>query len=253
MSTLSVCIIAHNEAENITRTLESVRWANEIIVVDCESSDTTREICNKYTEKVFSRDNISNLNINKNFSFDQSTCEWILCLDADEVIPENLKKEIQKKIESTPIENGFFIPRKNYFFGHWLKYGGQFPDNQLRLFKRGKGKFPEKHVHERIRIEGTVGKLAESFEHYPYKTISHFLKKLDFYSSYQAEIYERNKISVSFLSSFQYLFLVPIKRFISRYLLKLGFRDGLVGFLACFFDSTTQIVSYSKYYFLKKG
>jgi glycosyltransferase involved in cell wall biosynthesis len=244
-------MIAHNEERNIALALESVRWANEIIVVDCESQDATVAIVKKFTEKIFYRPNLQNLNVNKNFSFTQATSEWILCLDADEIIRDELRKEIEHTIQEGKSIKGYFMKRKNYYFGNWLKYGGQFPDMQLRLFRKNFGKFPEKHVHERIEIDGKIGELHTAFEHYPYNTISDCILKMDFYTSFEAQKYFDDNLSTDFFSIIRRMALRPVRRFFSRYILKRGFLDGMSGFLACFMDCIAQVISFGKYYYLK--
>ncbi|MEK7263175.1 MAG: glycosyltransferase family 2 protein [Bacteroidota bacterium] len=245
-------MIAHNEEQNILQSLESVKWANEIIVVDCESKDETVKIASQFSDKIYSRPNIVNLNVNKNFSFSQATGDWIFCLDADEIIPNELKDEILSEIGNQNEFDGYFLKRKNYFFENWLKYGGQYPDLQLRLFRRTCGKFPEKHVHERIEINGKTAILKSPFEHHPYKSVSIFISKMDFYTSFEAKKYFEQNVSTNFYSVFFYIFARPMKRFISRYVFKGGFLDGITGFYACFFDIITQIISFGKYYYFKK-
>ncbi|MBM4166424.1 MAG: glycosyltransferase family 2 protein [Ignavibacteria bacterium] len=251
MATISVCIIAHNEQEHLQKTLESVSWANEIIVVDCDSADDTVRIAKHFTQNIFHRPNLSNLNENKNFSFAQATSEWILCLDADEQIPADLRQEIQSLLKAGNYCDGYFIKRKNYCFGTWLRYGGQYPDRQLRLFRKGKGIFPAVHVHERIHITGSVGVLTYPFEHHPYNSVSQYIRKMDFYTTFEAEkIREAFRIPKLFVA-LRYFCFRPVRRFISRYFLKCGFLDGVAGFIACFFDAVAQVISYAKFYFNK--
>jgi glycosyltransferase involved in cell wall biosynthesis len=249
MTTISVCIIAHNEQEHLHNTLASVTWANEIIVVDCDSSDETVRIAQQFTQKIFHRPNLPNLNENKNYSFEQATSEWILCLDADEHISFALQQEIQSLLSSENCCDGYFIKRKNYFFGKWLRHGGQFPDIQLRLFRKGKGKFPARHVHERVLVNGEIGTLQHPFEHHPYNTVSQCIRKMDFYTSLEAEKIRETIDAPNVFDTLKYFFFRPMRRFISRYFLKLGFLDGAAGFLASFFDAIAQVISYAKFYF----
>ena len=193
MATISVVISAFNEEEKIKDCLESVKdLADEIVFVDNESSDKTIEIAKKYTNKIFSRPNNPMLNVNKNFGFTKASGDWILSLDADERVTPELNKEIKDIFRGRhPGErsdsriskgfwtsqndksniDGYWIPRKNIIFGKWIQHSIWWPDYQLRLFKREKGKFPEKHVHEYISVDGEAAKMKEPMVHENYKTI----------------------------------------------------------------------------------
>ena len=252
MSKLSISIIAHNEEENLADCLKSILFADEIIVIDCDSTDKTNEIAHQYTDKVFWRENTNNLNINKSYGFEQAISEWILYLDADERITSELAEEIYNIINSNPSENGFYIPRKNFYFGVWLANGGNYPDNQLRVFRREKGKFACEHVHEKLIIDGKIGNLKNPMEHYPYHTISQYLEKLDFYTTFEAEVMLKKGIKINFFSAFYMMVWKPDIRFLRRYFFKGGFLDGLAGFLACAFDVLNFIVRYAKYWELKR-
>jgi glycosyltransferase involved in cell wall biosynthesis len=166
--TLSVVISAYNEEKTIGRCLKSVSFADEIIVVDNTSYDKTREIAKKFTKYVYDRPNQLMLNANKNYGFEKAKSEWILNLDADEEITPELAREIQKVIQDSTKEDGFWIKRKNFSYGKWIQYGLWWPDKQLRLFRRIKGKFPCVHIHEYIKVEGLIGDLIEPYNHYNY-------------------------------------------------------------------------------------
>ncbi|MFH1861645.1 MAG: glycosyltransferase family 2 protein [bacterium] len=230
--TLSVCIIAHNEEPKLARTLESVSFADEIILVDCESTDGTAAAAQRFKARVFQRPNLANLNVNKNYSFDQAVSDFILCLDADEVVPPATAEEMRITISENPAQNGFFLPRRNYFLGHWLKHGGQYPDWQLRLFRRGRGRFPEKHIHERLEVEGAVGRLKNPLDHFTYESLEECERKLDFYTTFEAQALHLQGIKPSPITACRFLYWTPGQRFVRRYLLKLGFLDGAAGWLA---------------------
>ncbi len=249
---LSFSIIAHNEEHNIKRCLESIKWANEIIVVDCESTDNTVKIAKRYTNRIYKRKNLVNLNINKSYAISKSRGEWIFYIDPDEVITPQLKEEILKVINQDTNFDGFKIPRLNYYIFGFLKHGGNYPDYQLRLFRKGKGKFPNKHVHERIVIDGKIGKLKSNMLHFPYTTISEYIKKLDFYTSFYADYWIKNRKNVNSLSLLVNLSYKPIIKFFERYVLKGGFLDGIAGFFAAFSHSTTHIITYFKFYYYYK-
>lgn len=242
-------MIARNEGANIGATLDSVDgWAGEVIVIDCESTDDTAAIAERHGASVHRRANNPNLNVNKNASFDLAAGEWILCLDADEIMPEELKREIEELVARNPAENGFKIPRRNFYFGTPLMHGGNYPDKQLRLFRRDKGRFPAVHVHERITIEGTVGDLRNPFDHHPYPTISVWLRKFDFYTSFEASVLESRGAGLDARSARHYMITRPLRRWLERLFLKGGIKDGIPGILAATFDLMNNVVSYGKYW-----
>lgn len=246
---LSIVIITYNEEENIKECLESVQWVEEIVIVDGFSLDRTVEICKEYTGKIYQRENVRNLNINKSYGFEKASGDWILYLDADERVSPELAQEIREILSREDKFVAYKMPRKNYYFGRWLKYGGNYPDYQLRLFKRGKAHFECRHVHEKLQVEGKVGYLQYPLLHFTYPTISHYLKKFDFYTSLEAEYIFKNNKRCCILPK---VTVKPMVRFIRRYFLKFGFLDGLPGLLACIFDALSIIVSYGKYWEIKR-
>ncbi len=245
---ISFTLIAHNEEKNIKRCLESIKWADEIIVVDCESKDKTAAIAKKYTNKIYRKKNNPNLNINKSFGISKARGEWIFYIDPDEVITQELKEEIIKTINSDTKYNGFKLPRLNYYAFGFLRHGGNYPDTQLRLFRRGKAKFPNKHVHERIHISGKIGRLKNHMLHYPYNSVSEYIKKINFYTDFQVNYWLKENKK---LTRFDLLFNItykPIQKFIERFIIKAGFLDGTAGFFAAFTNSITHIINYLKLY-----
>ncbi len=226
MGKLSVVISAFNEEKKIEDCLKSVSFADEIIFVDNSSTDQTLKIAKKYTPKIFVRENNPMLNINKNFGFSKAKNDWILSLDADERISPELAKEIQSSIINHKSSvAGYWIPRKNIIFGKWIEHTGWYPDYQLRLFKKGKGRFEEKHVHEMIKLEGEAGKLESPIIHYNYENISHFLKKTLLYAENEAD----QLIEKGYNFSWQDCVRFPTKEFMSRFFAREGYKDGLHG------------------------
>jgi len=239
--TIAACIIAHNEEAELPATLSALEWVDELVVVDCGSSDGTAEIAEKSAARVFTRPNLSNLNVNKNYSFRQATSDWILCLDADEIVSEALAREIRARAVADSTEDGFFLKRKNSWFGRTLMHGGHFPDRQLRLFRRGRGAFPERHVHERLEVQGSVGTLDEPLEHYPYRSVSEYVRKMEFYTSFEAE--QRIARGERFSAGGFLLELAGAKfRLLRRYLFRGGFLDGWQGFAAAYLDFLGRMV-----------
>ena len=245
---LSVCIVAHNEAANIARALESVTgWAGEVIVLDCESSDATGDIARGMGAQVHRRPNRLP-ELSKNDGFELAGREWILSLDADEVVTPGLKREIETTIERNPPENGFKLPRRNFYFDVPLMHGGNYPDKQLRLFRRGRGRFPSGALHERMRIDGEVGELHSPLDHFPYPSFDVWLRKFDFYTSLEAARLEERDVTIDPRAIRRYMIVRPMKRWLERLFLKRGLRDGAAGVLAATFDLVSQVVSFGKYW-----
>ena len=244
---LSITLIGHNEAVHLVQLLpELQQWADEVIYVDCDSSDASLEIARQYQCLTFERPNHANLNVNKSYAIEQATSEWIFYLDPDERISPDLREEIKQLIRSKPRQNAFQLSRQNHYFGKWLRYGSQYPDWQLRLFRRGKAVFPNQHVHEKLRVEGEIGQLKHDMQHHPYLNISQFLKKFDFYTSVEASYLVEKGVTVNFWNSLRFLLQKPFSRFIRRFLFKQGFRDGFPGLFCALFDALNQMVRYFK-------
>ena len=182
---ISVTIIGHNEVDHLRELLPELQWASEIVYVDCESHDQSLAVAKDHGCKVFSRPNNQNLNINKSYSMDQATGEWLFYIDPDERLPAKLVDEIKDAVNDTA-HSAFRLNRRNHYFGHWLRHGSQYPDTQLRLFRKGKARFPNKHVHEKLVVEGSIGKLSNDMLHFPYQNISQFLRKFNFYTGEEA-------------------------------------------------------------------
>ncbi|MCS6965552.1 MAG: glycosyltransferase family 2 protein [Candidatus Kapabacteria bacterium] len=247
---LSVCIIARNEASHIAEALESVRWADERIVVNCGSTDNTAEVAAAHGAQVYDAEHTPNLNVNKNHCFRLARSEWILSLDADERVSPALAEEIQLVLARGPRENGFWIPRRNWYFGYPLFHGRQYPDYQLRLFRRGCALFPEQHIHEYLAVQGPVGHLRNPIEHFPYSTLSHYLVKLDRDTNFQAQWLSSRYGRFGIRTFVRHGLWRSFKRFVERYLLWGGFRDGFPGFWAAWLDGVNTLVAVAKWWHL---
>lgn len=230
MSKLSVVISAYNEEEKIKDCLESVKWADEIILVDNSSSDKTRNVAKNYTSKIFKKENNLMLNINKNFGFTKATCDWILSLDADERVTSELALEIKYQMSNIKNEeiSGYWIPRKNIIFGKWIEYMGWYPDYQLRLIRRTKGKYPERHVHEMIAVEGETAHLKENIIHYNFETVSQFLRKhIVIYAPNEASELLRKGYNLDWKDLIRF----PLNEFLSRFFARKGYKEGFHGLI----------------------
>lgn len=237
---LSVTIITKNEEERIRACLESIAWAQEIVVVDAESTDRTVEIARTFTPKIFVRP-WSGFADQKNFALAQATQPWILSLDADEQVTPELRGEIQAILEADGPFDGYYLPRKSFFLGRWIRYGTWFPDYQLRLFRRGWGIFRPVSVHEAVEVKGRLGHLAAPLLHFSYESIGDFVERSNLYSTLAAQDLIRQGQRVSWLD----LTFRPLGRFCSMYFLHRGFLDGSHGFLLA--------VLYSYYVFLRSA
>jgi glycosyltransferase involved in cell wall biosynthesis len=247
---LSVCIIAHDEEENLQRTLDSVcGWAAEVLVLDCASRDRTAEIARAAGVLAGEVPNAAP-EVNKNKCFDLATGEWIFSLDADEIIPDDLKREIETVIAGNPTQAAFKLPRRNYYFGAPLMHGGNYPDSQIRLFRRGRGRFPVgvDTMHDRMTIEGEIGSLDHPFDHHPYPTFQQWLKKFDFYTDYGASVLAARNVPITPKTIRYHMIRRPLRRWAERLFLKRGIRDGVPGVLAATFDLVTNVVSFGKYW-----
>jgi glycosyltransferase involved in cell wall biosynthesis len=247
MPTIGISMIAHNEERQIANALQSSMFADDIVVVNCESTDKTGEIAKSFAKvRLFDRPNNRNLNVNKSFGFEQLSTDWIFYLDPDEIITPELAAEIKQVISSDQYA-AYKLPRRNFFFGRWLAHGSQYPDLQLRLFKRGQASFANKHVHEMLQINGRTGMLIQAFEHHPYPEIVDYLRKMIFYTGFQAEFWYNSDTGTGVINTLRHLFFRPYFRFLRRYFFKQGFRDGWQGFVAAAGDAFQNIFSYARF------
>lgn len=243
MKKISVVISVFNEEENIKDCLESVRHlVNKIVVIDNQSTDRTVVIAKQYTKKIFSRPNNPMLNINKNFGFTKASGDWILNLDADERVTPELRKEIQT-LKERPGVAGYEIPRKNIIFNKWIQHGLWWPDYQLRLFKKGQGKFPCIHVHEKVKVKGKTEQLKNPLLHYNYQTVSQFIQKLDkIYTENEAENLLRSGKKIVWQDAIR----MPINDFLSVFFAREGYKDGLHGLVLALFQSFYALAVFAK-------
>ncbi|NQU06783.1 MAG: glycosyltransferase family 2 protein [Calditrichaeota bacterium] len=235
MATLSIAMIAYNEADVIGKALQSVAWADQIVVIDCSSNDATPEIARKAGAEVFNESNLKNLNINKNISIDRCTSDWVLVFDADEIIPYDLAGEIRAVINDAD-HDGYWIKRKNFTLGRWLKHASSYPDRQLRLFRNGKGRFPADHIHERIQIDGSIGRLSLPFDHHPFRCLDDMMRKLNRDVVFESQYMYDKGVKDNITTILPRVLIQPFFRFFRRYILKGGFLDGIPGLAMAFLD-----------------
>lgn len=222
---ISLVIITLNEEDNISRCIQSVPWADEVIVVDSNSTDRTREIAESLGAKVYNQPFLG-FRDQKQKATDFAKNDWVLSLDADEALSLGLSQEILKTFDTTPIHDGYTMPRLSFHLGRWIKHGGWYPDRQLRFFNRKKAKWGGGHVHEKISCE-VVGSFKNNILHYVFKDLTDQIEANNRYSSLGAQdLFERGK-----KFSLVKLFLKPVSKFLETYVWKLGFLDGLPGFI----------------------
>lgn len=277
MKKLSVVLAVRNEEENIARCLESVKdLADEIIVVDEESKDKTAEIARSYGAKVFEEPHHEIFHITKQKAIDKATGDWILQLDADEVVTPALAKEIKASIQPgfTPREPSklfkrhqrvveerdgkigkktgevvaFFIPRLNMFLGRPLIHAGVYPDPAIRLIKKGKAGFPAKSVHEIMRVDGQIAWLFNDMEHNDSPTLRRYLARLDRYTNLNVAEFEQKKLPKNIFELIFYSTLKPLVIFLKLFIRHRGYLDGINGFLWSAFSALHFPIAYFKYY-----
>jgi glycosyltransferase involved in cell wall biosynthesis len=244
MKKISICLATYNEEKNLDRCLFSVKdFAWEIVIVDGSSQDKTRQLAKKYGARVFKVKNKPMFHKNKQLALDKAKGDWLLLLDADERLTKGLKKEI-KSILSDDLSNvnGFWLARKNIIFKKWIKHTGWWPDYQLRLYKKGKVKFPCKSVHEQPEVKGETKKLSQPLVHYHYQTISQYLKRLDKYTDNDKRIFLKKRKKFSWNMALT----MPADEFIKRFIVWQGYKDGLHGLILSLLQSFYQFIVFTK-------
>ena len=252
-NTLSVVLITLNEASNLPRTLKSVSWAQEIVVVDSGSSDDTIAIAQAEGARVF-EEPWKGFAAQKNSAIGHATCDWVLSLDADEEVSHQLAAEIQELLGGAPAFNAYRVPRLNHFLGRPLRHGGYWPDPKLRLFKRGSAHFAERQVHEVMESVGPVGDLRRPILHHCYPTIEEYVEHMNRYSTLSARmLIDAGGAPQNILSLWWNSIANPAATFLYNYMFRLGFLDGAEGLLQHLNHSTYIHWKYAKAWRGRKG
>lgn len=253
-STLSVAIITHNEEENLQRTLSSVRFADEVVIVDSGSTDRTEEIARSFGARFFSEE-WKGFALQKNSAIDKCVGTWVLSLDADEELTEQLQAEIRRMLEDdaqiTPPIDGYRLRLRHVFLGRWMRFGGYYPDMKLRLFRRITGKgpahFTDRPVHESVTVAGRVETMKKDFLHHGYPNLDIYLEHMNRYSTLGGSLVAaKGKVSQSWLAFFWNVALVPQLTFSWNYGFRLGFLDGREGLLLHLYHSAYISWKYAK-------
>ena len=277
---ISVVLAVYNEEETLGRCLESVKdLADEIVIVDGGSTDTTIEIARKYHAHIIHTNNPPMFHINKQKAFDAAKGDWILQLDADEVVSDALKNEIQQVLNGTypGVRNNkkkklfdrhkqnldrrdknigtghgdvvaYFLPRLNFFLGGWLRHGGVYPDGLIRLVRKNKACYPCKSVHEMVKIDGRVSWLEQDLLHYADPTFSRYLLRANRYTSLTAQAMKKDRVAKTWVSTLHYMVFKPIAVFLSLYIRHKGILDGFPGFVWALFSGLHYPLAYMKYW-----
>lgn len=246
MARISVVIATKDEERNIRDCLESVKWADEIVVVDDASKDRTVEICREFTSNIIPKDSKGDFHFNKNLGIERSSGEWILSIDADERITQELCREIKDAIGKSD-KLGYYISRKNYFLGKWIRGCGWSPDYIIRLFRKGSTRWPliaeDFHGTPNIKQKEKTGYLKNAMLHYTYSSFTQFLEKFNLYTSALAkQEYIRGK-KTNFLLCF---LLKPCFVFFHKYFFLRGYIDGFRGFFISIASGLTILMTYAK-------
>ena len=248
-SPLSVMVMTKDEEKNIAECLESIAWAKDIIVLDDCSTDRTCDIAKHYGARVVER----KLDIegrHRNYGYALAQEKWILSLDADERVTPPLAEEIKKIVADDSISlSGFSIPIRNYIGSYWIQHGGWYPAGKLRLFKKGTFRYQEDEVHPLMIGGDDWGFCTGDIVHYSYRNFEDFIHKLNNLSSREATKWIRTERKMSL----GHALWRTVDRFFRTYLLKKGYKDGFIGFIVAIFASLYQILSYAKYWEMKKN
>jgi len=240
--TLSVVIITKNEAAVISRCLASIAWADEIVVLDTDSTDNTAEIARQHGAKVTILKDWPGFGMQKNRALELATCDWVLSLDADEWVTADLRAEIARVLTTPDHYAAFRLPRRSSYCGRFMHHSGWWPDYVTRLFKRGAAQFSEDLVHEKLLVSGVTGSLRLPLMHEAIRDLEQAIRKMDAYSSAGAELLARRGRQSSLLAAVGH----GAWTFVRTYFLRLGFLDGREGFMLAVSNAEGAYYRYMK-------
>ncbi len=245
---VSVYVLTFNNRRTIEQCLNSLDWAEELVVVDSFSTDGTYEICQCYTDKTYQRKWTGHRD-QYQYAADLTSQGWIMFVDADEEVPRALADEIRNELKDGAAGiDAFFVYRRTFYLGRWIRYGGWYPDGEIRLYQKQKGRW-EGGLHAKIVSEGKVKSLRNQYLHYTYRNISDQIQTIDKYSQIAAEDMVREGQRFSLFK----LLLHPPFRFIKEYLLKSGFRDGFPGLVIIVSTMFYVFMKYAKLWELRSA
>jgi len=245
---VSVYVLTTDNRRTIERCLKSLSWAAELVVVDSFSQDGTYDICKQYTDKIFQKKWMGHRD-QYQYAANLTTQDWVMFVDADEEIPPKLAEEIRTELDERAKDfDGYFAYRRTYYLGRWIRFGGWYPDGEIRLYRRDKGRW-EGGLHAKLVVDGEVGVLKNQYHHYTYGNISDQIQTIDQYSKIAADdLFQSGEK----FSLFKLLFHPPF-RFLKEYLFKSGFRDGLPGFIIIVSTMFYVFIKYAKLWELTRS
>lgn len=238
---VSVTVITRDEAANIDACLASVAWADEVLVVDCGSTDRTVEIARARGARVIVKD-WPGYSAQKNFAAAEASNDWILSVDADERVTPELASEIRSTLATSPTIAGFRIPRVTWHLGRWIRTTDWYPDYQLRLYDRRRASWKERRVHESVTADGPVGQLKNELQHYAYRDITHHHQTMDRYTTLAAEDMYASGRRAGVVD----VALHPPAAFLRNYVLRRGFTDGMPGFIISVMNAHYVFLKFAK-------
>lgn len=238
---LSITIITKNEESNIERCINSVRWADEVLVVDAESTDRTVEIARRLNATVIVK-KWEGFAKQKEFAMQSAKHDWVFSIDADEEVTPELHQEILSTIVRADALNGYEVPRKSFFLGKFIRYGGWYPGYQQRLFRRSKTSMNHRPVHEGFSSEGKIGRLTADLNHYTYSSLHQYIEKMNDYSSLDV----LNTIARGRTIRWYNFILNPLSVFLRMFFSQQGYKDGFHGFLVAYYSALHSLSIFSK-------
>ena len=244
---LSVVTLTRNSGDKIKDCLESVKWCDDVVIVDDFSKDNTLETVKAYTDNIYQH-KWENEGRHRNFAYSKAKNEYILSLDSDERITPELKEELIKLIEEGFKFNGYNIPHRNYIGDTWIQHGGWYPNSKLKVFKKSEFRYAEEEYHPPAIMDGERQGLKGEIIHFAYKNFTDMVSKINHQTTFEAKKWYRDKRKMSIIRALR----KASDRFWKAYLLKKGFRDGLLGFIMAVFAGFYQILTYAKYWELKQ-
>lgn len=246
---VTAVVLTYNDAPSIRRCLESIRWADELIVLDSHSTDGTTELCLEYTPHVY-QESFSGFGRLRNVAIGKATHDWIFSLDTDEWATEDVRMEIEELLASGPSAQAYFVPRQNYFLGRRIRHCGWYPDyRQPQFFHKGHMRYREDLVHEGFEVDGQIGHLTSAVRQIPFRDIDHFLRKMDRYSALRAEAMHRE----GRVFRLHQLVSHPLGMFMKMYLMRMGLLDGKPGMILSILYAYYTFVKYAKLWEIEKN
>jgi len=244
---ISAAIITYNEEKNIKRCIDSLDFCDEIVVVDSLSNDDTCKIAKELGAIVIDQKFLGHI-AQKQLAVDNCTHEWILSLDADEEVSKELREELLKLLRLPFEYDAYIMPRVSFHLGRWIRHGGWYPDAKIRVFNKTKAHWGGYNPHDKVIVNGTVGKLKGDLKHYVFKNLRHNIDTNNSYSSIMADDLHKNGKKFSYLK----LFLKPIGKFLETYIYKRGFLDGMPGFIIAVGAAYSMFLKFSKHWEIEK-